>query len=168
MPAWRPMRTNDIPAVLRLADTVHPGLPEAAEVFAERRTLFPAGCLVLATTEDAIEGYAVSHPIRRFHPPALNSSIGRIPADADNYYIHDFAVAPSRRGGGHAAAGVNRLLEVARGYPTTSLISVYGTSGFWGRFGFMPTDHDMGAKLHPYGADARYLLRDNTGHATAA
>jgi GNAT superfamily N-acetyltransferase len=41
------MRPSDLPALLAVADAVHPNYPEDAAVFEERLALFPAGCLVL-------------------------------------------------------------------------------------------------------------------------
>lgn len=162
-PEWRPMRREHLASVLALANAVHEGLPESEAVFAERLRLFPRGCLVLAGDETidgyAVDGYAVSHPIRRFEPPALNTMLGTLPAGADDYYIHDVVVAPSRRGDGHAAKGVNRLLDIAGGYETASLISVYGTAGFWSRFGFVAASECMKNKLLAYGADALYMIR---------
>ncbi len=159
MKAWRPMRASDLDAVLAVGAAVHPGLPESRAMFAERQRLFPGGCLVLES-EGAVAGYAVSHPIRRFAPPALDSLLGALPAEADDYYIHDIAILPGQRGGTSREA-ITRLLAVADAYPTTSLVSVYGTAGFWSRYGFSPVDRDMIAKLAPYGAGAVYMVRDN-------
>lgn len=158
-PRWRAMEEDDLDGVLALAERCHPGLPEDRAVFAERLDLFPDGCLVLAG-RCGIEGYAVSHPIRAFEPPALGALLGAIPADADQFYIHDVAVAPARRGGGIAAAAIACLLARAAGYPTAGLVSVYGTSAFWSRFGFRRAEGvDMAEKLRPYGQDAVYMVR---------
>jgi hypothetical protein len=156
---WRAMRVDDLDAVLALAEAIHPGLPESRAVFAERLALFPGGCLVL--DGGGIGGYAVAHPIPRSEPPALGALLGSLPADADQFYIHDVVVAPSRRGSGAAAAAVMRLLELAEGFDTTALVSVYGTAGFWSRFGFAPSSDDTAAKLQPYGDDAVFLVRPN-------
>jgi GNAT superfamily N-acetyltransferase len=128
--------------------------------------LFPEGCLVLVEEgdeSDNICGYAISHPIRQRQPPALDSLLGEIPSDADQYYIHDLAILPKFRGGGLAAECIRKLFEVARRYPTTCLVSVYGTTPFWGRFGFVaePVDEALSEKLCEYGADAAYLSRRN-------
>ncbi|MFZ5779134.1 MAG: GNAT family N-acetyltransferase [Pseudomonadota bacterium] len=157
-PAWRQMRQGDLAEVLGVANAVHPELPESQAVFAERLSLFPRGCLVLSG-HGGIAGYAVSHPIRRFQPPALDTMLGTLPVGADDYYIHDFVVAPMHRGSGQAAVGVELLLATAREYETTSLISVYGTAGFWGRFGFAAAGESMREKLLPYGANAIYMIR---------
>jgi GNAT superfamily N-acetyltransferase len=154
------MRGDDLDAVLALADACHPDLPESRAVFAERLALFPAGCLVLDDGH-SIGGYAVSHPIRRSELPVLGNLLRAVPADADQYYLHDVVVAPAHRGAGLAGKAVARLLAVAAPFETTALISVYGTGGFWSRFGFAPSDEDMAEKLRPYGSDARFMLRSN-------
>ena len=155
---WRAMRESDLDAVVGLADRCHPGLPEDRAVFAERLALHPAGCLVLDGRE-GIEGYAVAHPIRAFAPPPLGALLGAIPADADQFYIHDVVVAPERRGSGASDGAIARLLAGAGGYPSVALVSVYGTARFWSRFGFRPADGDMSDKLRPYGPDAVFMVR---------
>ena len=162
MATWRPMIEGDIPGVMRVADEIHPDLPEHEPVFRERLKLFPKGCIVLAQGDD-IGGYVVSFPIRHGKPPALNQLLGEIPPDANQYYLHDLAILPMFRGRGAAAECIGRVLEVAKRYPTTCLISVYGTVPFWGRFGFTPepVDAAMEEKLRGYGADATYLMRQN-------
>lgn len=163
-PSWRPMTTNDIPGVMRVADEIHRDLPEAEAVFGERLALFPEGCLVLADGDGTVTGYVISFPIRRGKPPALNALLGAIRKDADQYYLHDLAILPCSRGRGAAAQGVRRVLGAAGQYPTCSLVSVYDTVGFWARFGFnaVPVDAELEEKLRGYGAGATYLMRGNT------
>ncbi|KAK3364541.1 acyl-CoA N-acyltransferase [Lasiosphaeria hispida] len=160
--SWRGMTVDDIPQLLQVADQVHPDLPESDDVFSERAQLFPDGCLTLAD-DGKVYGYAVSHPIRRGCPPALDSLLGEIPEDSDQYYIHDVAVLPELRGKGHAADAINKLLEVANRFATTCLVSVYGTGPFWGRFGFEPEPVSavLQEKLRNYGDDAVYMSRRN-------
>lgn len=168
MAAWRKMSVSDIDGVLRVADEVHKDLPESGQVFAERAKLFPDGCLVLVEENDSdstevICGYAISHPIHNGQPPALDSLLGEVSPDADQYYIHDLAILPKLRGRGLAEECISNLLTVAKRYPTTCLVSVYGTTRFWGRFGFAPEPVDtvLSEKLRDYGKDAAYLLRQN-------
>jgi GNAT superfamily N-acetyltransferase len=163
---WRQLSVDDIPDLVKVADEVHPELPECADVFTERCRLFPQGCLALVVADGSehggeLCGYAISHPIRRNHPPRLDSLLGTIGPEADQYYIHDLAILPSQRGKGAAAEGVGRLLQVAARFPTTCLISVYGTWPFWTRFGFAaePVDADLSQKLREYGDDATFLTR---------
>ncbi|CAG9952321.1 unnamed protein product [Clonostachys rosea f. rosea IK726] len=160
MASWRGMTNADIEGVLRVASEIHPDLPESAAVFAERLSMFPDGCLIL-TQGDDICGYAVSHPIRTGHPPALDSQIGEIAPDADQYYIHDLAILPRVRTRGLGAQCMEKLLLVADRYQTACLISVYNSASFWRRFGFVPelTDTALSAKLRGYGQDAVYLVR---------
>ncbi|KAK0638579.1 hypothetical protein B0T16DRAFT_338639, partial [Cercophora newfieldiana] len=112
-----------------------------------------------------VGGYAISHPICKDQPPDLDSLLGSIAPDADQYYIHDVALLPEFRGKGSAAEGVTRLLEVAErgGFATSCLVSVYGTTSFWRRFGFEVVDASEGLakKLEGYGDDATYMVRKN-------
>ena len=163
--AWCQLSASNIESLVRVADKLHPNLPESEQVFAERLKLFPDGCLALMETESGeLCGYVISHPIHRRQPPALDSLLGEIASDADQYYIHDLVVAPELRGHGFAWECINKLLAtVAKRYQTSSLVSVYGTAPFWGRFGFVPEDagEDMKEKLLIYGDDAVYLERQN-------
>ncbi|KAL8990147.1 MAG: hypothetical protein Q9177_001120 [Variospora cf. flavescens] len=164
--AWRQMSGNDIESLVRVAHLIHPGLPESDGVFAERVKLFPEGCLALVEGErDELYGYAISHPIRRRQPPALDSFLRAIASDADQYYIHDLAILPEARGRGLAQECINKLFGIAQRYPTTSLVSVYDTAPFWGRFRFVPEEIDEGLKMKllDYGDDATYLERKNEG-----
>jgi ribosomal protein S18 acetylase RimI-like enzyme len=160
--SWRNMTTSDIKGLLHVADEVHPDLPESDDVFEERLRLFPGGCMVLVE-DDEICGYAISHPIRHRQPPALGTKLGDIAADANQYYIHDLAILPKLRGRGLATECIDKLLAIASRYPTTSLVSVYGTSTFWGRFGFLSEtiDEVLSKKLRNYGADAIFMSRHN-------
>jgi GNAT superfamily N-acetyltransferase len=153
----------------RVADEVHPDLPEGDHIFTKHVKLFPAGCLVLVEG-DAVCGYAISHPIRDRQPPALDSLLGAIAPDANQYYIYDVAIMPRLRGRGLAAECIHRLLALANRYPTTSLVSVYGTAPFWGRFGFVPEPVDavLAEKLRNYGDDATYLSRRNSPDESGA
>ena len=96
--AWRPMRHSDLAMVEAIAGRVHPGLPEAAAVFAERLTLFPDGCFLLEDqTGGTSLGYAVTHPGLIGHAPPLNSLLGALPDRADCLYLHDVALLPATR-----------------------------------------------------------------------
>ncbi|EOA83237.1 uncharacterized protein SETTUDRAFT_33548 [Exserohilum turcica Et28A] len=164
---WQPLSTHDVPAVMHMANTMHASLPERAAVFEERIALFPRGCLGLFDASNRLCGYLISHPIRRGQAPALDSLLGEIPGDADQYYVHDLAIAAGFRGTGFAQRGVSGVLEgVASGYATSGLISVYGTGAFWARFGFGEVEEKdeeggFADKIRGYGEDAVYLERKN-------
>lgn len=159
MAEWRKMTLGDIEGVIAVADAVHPGLPERAEVMAERVALYPNGCRVLAGPDGKVLGYAISHPIVPGHPPALDSFLREIGPNAVHYYLHDVALLPQARGGGQAQAVITALLEEAEAFEAVALVSVYGTAPFWSRFGFVPVEADMAAKLAPYGEGAVYMIR---------
>ncbi|MDI1492620.1 MAG: hypothetical protein OHK93_004402 [Ramalina farinacea] len=163
---WRALSVSGVKSVASVADSIHPDLPERDEVFAERIQLFPEGCLGLSeSTSNDLCGYVISHPIRRLQPPALNSLLGEIASDANQYYIHDLAILPKVRGHGSARECMDKLSAIARRYPTTCLISVYGTEQFWSRFGFSPVQINdvLEKKLREYGDDAICLERKNEG-----
>ncbi len=150
---WRPMQPDDLPAVNRIAELVHPAFPESPAIPAERLALYPAGCLVLER-DGAVVGYAVSHPHAGL-PPALDTLLGRLPAVPTDYYLHDLALLPEARG--HGAAAVALLMQQAMqaGLPVVSLVAVNGSVGFWQRQGFAVT----GAAPASYGADAACMAR---------
>ena len=158
---WRQMEQQDLAGVLKVADVVHPGLPERLEVMAERLRLFPRGCLVL---EDAqrVAGYAIAHPIRPAEPPALDTLLGALAPDATNFYMHDVALLPRMRGCGLAPLGVRRLLDVARSYDAACLIAVYGTPVYWARYGFEPSSRVHREKLAAYGEGAVFMEKRTT------
>ena len=162
---WCELSVNDIKSLARVADQIHPDLLESDEVFAERVELFPEGCLGLLEGKGKNElcGYAISHPTKHRQPPAMNSLLGNIASGADQYYIHDLAILPRLRGRGLAQECINKLFAIAKRYPTTCLISVYGTEPFWSHFGFVAVQIDdvLEKKLQDYGDDAVYLERKN-------
>lgn len=164
---WRSMEVADLAAVGRVAVHVHPDYPEDEAVFAERLSLCPEGCLVLARPLggpwDDPCGYVVAHPWRLGQPPALNSLLGALPAAADTLYIHDIALLPTCRGGGAAGRVLKWLEELARrrGLPSLSLVAVGGSPGFWLRQGFREwADKALREKLRSYDSAARYMVKD--------
>ncbi|KAI9700123.1 MAG: hypothetical protein M1820_006905 [Bogoriella megaspora] len=162
--AWRELSVNDIESLMRIANEIHTELPESDNVFCERVKLFREGCLALVDLKTGqLYGYAITHPIRRGQPPGLNSLLTEIVPNADQYYIHDLAILPELHGRGFARECIEIVLENAKQFPTTGLVSVYGTAPFWGRFGFSPKEVDdvLRRKLMGYGEDATYLERSN-------
>jgi ribosomal protein S18 acetylase RimI-like enzyme len=163
---WRPMSEADLPAVLTVADDVHPAFPEDAEVFVERLRLYAAGCLVFSTNEGTA-GYVVSHPWRAMDPPALNSPLGKLPSQPETYYIHDIALLPELRGTGAAALAVALLLARAgkEKLATASLVAVNDSVSFWERHGFRNitsgkvVDATLIRKLRGYGGAAAFMVR---------
>lgn len=159
---WRPMTPADIDGVVAVARLSFPDHFEARECFAERQALAPEGCFVLSDAAGTVRGYLMAYPWRRDAAPPLDSLIGAIPADAEVIYLHDLAVHPDTRGGGHTRAIVERLAEQARaaGWPAIALVAVNEATAFWARNGFeVQSPPGMAEKLASYGDDARYMVR---------
>ncbi|MBP0446834.1 GNAT family N-acetyltransferase [Roseomonas sp. SSH11] len=152
------MREADLPAVSAIASAVHPGLPEADGVFAERLRLAPGACLALEG-DGAVLGYALAHPWWRGRVVALDRMLHALPDEPEVLYLHDLALLPAARGSGAGAEAVRRLAAIARGLPL-ALVSIGGTEVFWRAQGFAPVaDPALDAVLRSYGAQALYMER---------
>lgn len=165
-PVWRPMTQADLPAVMVLADRLHPHHPEAPVVFAERLALAPAGCRVLDGAAGLL-GYAVTHPWTGGAPPPLDALLGSLPTSPGAWHVHDIALDPVARGAGHAATILRALLGAAPMRRAT-LVAIAGTGDFWARHGFEDAVAGDADALASYGSDARFMARalDRTAGAT--
>ena len=155
--AWRPMTAADLPAVMALADRLHPHHPESPAVFAERLALAPAGCRVLQG-EGALLGYAVTHPWTGTAPPPLDSLLGALPPRPGAWHIHDIALDPASRGAGLAGAVLRQVLAGAV-QPRATLVAIPGTGDYWARHGFADAPTGDPAALAAYGEGARFMAR---------
>lgn len=156
------MKADDLAGVVAVAEKSFPDHPEDRACFANRLALNPRGCFSLVEADGTVRGYLVSYPWHRFKAPALNVLIDAIPADADSYYLHDLAIDPVVRGGGHTRTVIETLAEQAKadGWAQVSLVAVNNATDFWGRNGFeVQMPHGMAEKLASYGDDARYMER---------
>ncbi len=159
--AWRAMTGYDQPAVVAIANVVHPGFFEAEDVLAEKFTLYRQGCYLLEIAERPA-GYVLSHPWTLGSLPALNALLGAIPDNADSFYIHDLALLPLARGVGAAGKIVAALTKHAEamGYTTMSLVAVNKSRAFWEKHGFVAEDRpELAKKLAGYEAEARYMVK---------
>lgn len=173
------MTAADLPAIIAIADELHPDYPEDETVFANRLALYSAGCLVLADGEASV-GYVVSHPWHFNKPPALNVLLKNIPSAASTYYIHDLAVLPEARKTGAAGRIIDDLARHAAGLklPNMSLVAVNNSVHFWERQNFRNVDvtiegcgsggfqrraaSELDQKLRSYGDHACYMIRPLT------
>ncbi len=158
---WRPMRHSDLMAVVHLADVLHPDARERPEVFAEKFSLFPAGCFALERG-GAVLGYAISHPWLEKDVPPLDAFLERLPAAPNCLFLHDVAIASEGRGQGAAATLVGLLSRLARRQRLAllALVSIYGSDALWGRLGFTPVRSEgISARLASYGGAAVYMTR---------
>lgn len=160
---WRPMTEADLDGVVQVAMKSFPDHPEDRHCFANRLDLNGAGCFILADKAGTVKGYLVAYPWHRNQAPALNTLIDVLPTQSDSYYLHDLAIDPEVRGGGHTRAVVENLAGFAKdaGYQRVSLVAVNNASGFWQRNGFViQSPEGMAEKLASYGEDARYMERE--------
>jgi ribosomal protein S18 acetylase RimI-like enzyme len=158
--AWRPAAASDLIDIQRIADEIHPDLPERPEVFSERLRLFPEGCFVLVQNQQVV-GYGLSHPWLLHNIPPLNQLLGSIPRFPECMLIHDVAVLPQARGRRAASKliGITANLSRSLGIPCMALVSVYNTRILWSRLGFeVVADGALIDKLKSYGQTARYMI----------
>ncbi|RZJ05098.1 MAG: GNAT family N-acetyltransferase [Brevundimonas sp.] len=156
------MRADDLDAVVRVAAAGFPDHFEDRACFENRLALYPRGCFVLASEVGESVGYLVAYPWLRDSAPALNSLIAALPEAAELIYLHDLALAPEARGGGHTGPIVERLADQARadGWTEMALVAVNGAAPFWEGRGFVVVETPaLAAKLRSYGPDARYMVR---------
>ena len=160
---WRKAKQAELPRIMAVAATVHPELPERAEVIAEKMRLYPDGCCVLLG-DGNIVGYGLAHHWTLHAIPPLDALLHALPRSPDCLYIHDVAVLPGLRGGRAADAYVDGIIALARSARIAhlALVSVYDTTPFWARFGFriMAPDPALQMKLESYGKGAAYMIRE--------
>lgn len=159
---WRPMIPGDLDGVVEVAAEAFPNHPEDRACFADRLSLYPAGCRVLVGAEGAVAGYLVAYPWRLDDAPALNTRLGALPETPDVLYLHDLALAHAARGGGHAKRGADLAVQIARdlGLAQIALIAVNDAAPFWARQGFETRrSATLTTKLASYGSDAVYMIR---------
>lgn len=160
---WRSMTAADIDGVVDVARLSFPDHFESRGCFENRLALRPDMSFVLAGDDDVVRGYLFAYPWRGETAPALNTLIEAIPTNADRIYLHDLALDPTVRGGGHTRAIVERLVDQARtdGWETMALVAVNDATAFWERMGFRPvTSPVLAAKLVSYGDGAHYMVRE--------
>jgi ribosomal protein S18 acetylase RimI-like enzyme len=159
--AWRTLTGYDMAAVEKIAGTVHPDFPESYEVLAERQRLYHNGTYLLEIGERPA-GYVLSHPWVLGTLPALDTLLGKLPPDADTYYIHDLALLPVARRIGAASFITEALAKHARahGFATMSLVAVNGSQGFWERHAFVVAEAPhLADRLRSYEEAARLMVR---------
>jgi GNAT superfamily N-acetyltransferase len=157
---WRSTTENDLDAIEKIANAVHPDLSERLEVFAEKLTLFPEGCFALVQ-KDAVLGYAYVHPWRLNDIPKLDEFLRYLPLHPECLLVHDVAVLQQARGQGASGTLIELISKLAkkRDISYLALVSVYNSHLHWTRFGFQHVGNDIIAdKLKSYGETARYMV----------
>lgn len=158
---WRAARTDDLEAIIRIAEHAHPDFPEDRAIFAERLALYPAGARLLEV-DGAAAGYAICHPWAMDSLPALNTLLGALPANPATLYLHDLALLPAARGTGAGRMAADHLAAHAQsaGFASMTLVAVNQSVPFWERMGFAVVEAKaLADKLESYGDDARMMIR---------
>lgn len=158
---WRALNSADCETIFIIGNQIHADYQEDRAVFESRFALYPEGCLGLEDN-GTLRGYAISHPWKLFDPPKLDTVLHTLPARPDTYYLHDLALLPEARGGGHAAQAIGFLARHAasQGYDNSTLVAVGGTTPFWERQGYrIQNDPVLSARLATYDENAAYMLR---------
>lgn len=151
------MREDDLDGVVEVARVAFPDHPERRACFAERLALAPESCLVLADGQ-GVAGYLIAYPWPLQAIPPLDTLLGALPDARDAWYLHDLALLPEARGGGHARAGL--VLLFAGIDAPIGLVSVNDSAAFWQAQGFEPRENPaIRAKLASYGPRAHYMVR---------
>ncbi|MBV5287104.1 MAG: GNAT family N-acetyltransferase [Methyloversatilis discipulorum] len=162
-PIIRPMRADDVDAVLALQAIAYADAafaPEGAAVYLNRMNLAPDLCLVAQSAAGDLLGYLVSHPWHDGKPPALDTELSALPAQATRWYLHDCAVATSARGSGVAAALYEAAHDAAvcRGLRCAALVAVGDAAGYWAQRGYRSAAGAVPAQtLASYGEGACYM-----------
>jgi len=158
-----PMEPGDIPEAVAIQAQAYPAsLQEEAAVFAARLALSPSFCFT-ARRAGAMAGYLIAHGWERANPPAIGTLAGSVGA-SEVLYIHDLAIAPDARGLRMGVQLVARAFDAARasGLCEAELVAVEDAHGFWHRLGFREGHSAaIAAKLASYGAEARWMRRDD-------
>ena len=157
---WRQTNADDLAAIQQIGNVIHPDLLERPDVFAEKLSLFPEGCLILEG--DGVLGYAFVHPWRLNDIPKLDEFLLRLPPDPECLLIHDVAILELARGRGAAGKLMERIATLAkdRNLSYLALVSVYDSHHLWARLGFdLVSSDDLANKLSCYGVTARYMVR---------
>jgi GNAT superfamily N-acetyltransferase len=157
---WQALLPTDLDALNALVVRTHAGLPERPEVFAEKVGLFPDGCMKVMR-DGQLVAYGIAHSWKLHSIPALDGFLEEIPVDANCLYIHDVAVSPEATGNDLAHQFIIRIKALANDLNISklALVSVYGTSVLWSRFGFAEYDDaNIKKKLRSYGETARYMI----------
>lgn len=158
--SWRPMRADDLAAVVVISDAVHGEFAEPRAVYAERLALYPHGCRV-CEVDGAVVGLLVTHPWHGSEVPKIGALIGALPDQADVYYFHDIALLPimRRKGAGAAAMEIVLAQAQAAGCREVRLVAVNGADSYWAAQGFAYVAPDTDG---PYGPGS-FLMRRVVG-----
>lgn len=159
----RPMNTDDIPAVVRIAAECYPpDLYEDEATMRARLQLAPDTAWV-AEDDDGAGAYLFAYRSALGKVTPLNG-LFETTAAGDTLYLHDLAVSSRCRGRGAGLALVHRALQEAAeaGFTRSALVSVQGSEPFWAKLGYTPwdgLDPAQLANLRTYPEQSLYMAK---------
>ena len=160
---WRPLRLDDLDALMTVMVAAFPAHYEERACFEERLLMSPSWCFALEDEASSLQGYFVAYPWPLYSIPILNTLLLSLPEQSQALFINDLAVNPEAAGTGQAAAIVEQVAGCAldAGLEWIALVAVNNSMGFWRRNGFasVACDPVLSAKLTSYGEGARYMVR---------
>lgn len=160
--AIRPMRADDVPAMLQVQAQCYPAhMNESGDVFLARWQACPDTAWVLPDAHDQALAYLVAYRSQVGAVSPLGAAFVHAgPANA--LYLHDLAIGLGARGQGAAQALVAHACSQAQreGLGALSLVSVNESLAFWQRMGFFvePVSATAQAHLDSYQNQAIYML----------
>lgn len=159
------MTLADLSPVLAIQQRCYPpAYHEPLAAFENKLRQSPASAWLALTGAD-IQAYLVTLPVDEEHFPALHAATWSPPPQAKWLYLHDLAVDPRHRGSGAGQRLVEQAFAHVRqlGLEGLALVAVQGSQPYWARQGFEAREvghSGLRDKLHSFGTDARFMLRD--------
>ena len=101
---WRPLRFEDLDALMAVMVAAFPAHYEERACFEERLALSPSWCFALEDEARSLKGYFIAYPWPLHHIPTLNTLLVSLPVQARALFINDLAVGPEVAGTGQAGA----------------------------------------------------------------
>lgn len=161
-PLLRPMRTDDLDAVLAIQLACYgAAFVEDGALIARRLAAAPHTAWV-AQQRGRVGAYLAAYPSRLGRITPLNGDFEPAP-DADTLYLHDLAVDPAFGGQGLGPALVRHALaQTPAAWRHCALVSVQSSLAFWQRLGYAQTEPgDLRQRRHlaSYPGPAYYMVR---------
>lgn len=120
------------------SQTYSSDLFEARSFYTNRLALSPHSCWKASDSAGLMQGYLISYPWQGSAPPALGQALHNLPAQPDQWFIHDCALLPAARGKGWSSLLLQQGLQFARSQRLrwSSLVSLGKAREYWQAQGY--------------------------------
>jgi len=160
MLCYREIRESDWPEILKIQKECY--TQEFMEDLdsLQSRWIFSGDSCFVAEKDNAVIGYALSHPWHENDSPVLNLPLQLLP-ESDLLYIHDIAISRVSRRMGAANLLIKELIfhSEKNNFTLLALTAVQGNHTFWEKYGFRIVKN--AGELKGYGDNAFYMKREN-------